>query len=87
MADGAAGLLVTDTHRDGTLAGPNLGLLAAFREASRAWLGGAGGIGSVDDLLALQRIGLDGAVVGLALLNGSIGPAEAVAAVSSPGGR
>jgi phosphoribosylformimino-5-aminoimidazole carboxamide ribotide isomerase len=81
---GAAGLLITDTRRDGTLAGPNLELLASFREAlPGAWLAGAGGIGSVDDLLAMQRIGLDGAVAGLALLDGSIQPAAALAALSS----
>lgn len=78
-SEGAAGLLVTDTRRDGTLAGPNLDLLRAFREAiPDAWLGGAGGIGSVDDLVALREVGLDGAVVGLALLDGSIGLAKAV---------
>lgn len=77
---GAAGLLVTDTRRDGTLAGPNLELLREFREAlSGTWLGGAGGIGSVEDLRRLQGIGLDGAVVGLALLVGSIGLADALA--------
>jgi len=84
LDDGAAGLLVTDTRRDGTLAGPNRELLAAFRGAfPDAWLAGAGGIGSVDDLLAMQRIGLDAAVAGLALLDGSIDPAQAVASLVS----
>lgn len=79
---GAAGLLVTDTRRDGTLAGPNLELLRAFREAlPDAWLAGAGGIGSADDLRELREIGVDGAVVGLALLDGSIGLSEALEAI------
>lgn len=80
LEEGAAGLLVTDTRRDGTLAGPNLDLLGAFRQAlPGAWLAGAGGIGSLDDLRALGELGMDGAVVGLALLDGSIGLGEALA--------
>lgn len=79
VADGAARLVVTDTERDGTLAGPNLELLAALRAAlPDTTLVAAGGIGSLDDLRALDRIGCDGAVVGLALLTGAIDPAEAL---------
>ena len=83
LADGAARLIVTDTGRDGTLAGPNLDLLAQLRAAlPGAVLVAAGGIGSLDDLRAVAGIGCDGAVVGLALLNGAIDPAEAMAALA-----
>jgi phosphoribosylformimino-5-aminoimidazole carboxamide ribotide isomerase len=76
---GAARLVVTDTRRDGTLAGPNLDLLGGLREAlPDATLVAAGGIGSLDDLRAVERTGFDGAIVGLALLTGAIDPAEAV---------
>lgn len=81
---GAAGLLITDTRRDGTLHGPNLELLATFREAlPGAWLGGAGGVGSLEDLLDLRRIGLDGAVVGLALLTGALALPYMLAALAA----
>ena len=77
---GAARLIVTDTARDGTLAGPNLALLTTLRAAlPDATLVASGGIGSLDDLRAVAAIGCDGAVVGLALLSGAIDPAEAVA--------
>jgi phosphoribosylformimino-5-aminoimidazole carboxamide ribotide isomerase len=76
---GAARLVVTDTRRDGTLAGPNLDLLDSLREAlPDAILVAAGGIGSLDDLRAVERTGFDAAIVGLALLTGGIDPAEAV---------
>jgi len=71
---------VTDTARDGTLAGPNLELLTRLRAAvPDAVLVAAGGIGSVDDLRAVAEVGCDGAVVGLALLTGAIDPASAMA--------
>ena len=80
---GATRLVVTDTSRDGTLGGPNLELLAGLRSAlPDATLVAAGGVGTLDDLRALADIGCDGAVVGLALLNGAIDPAEALAALA-----
>jgi len=83
VTDGAARLIVTDTGRDGTLAGPNLELLAQLRAAvPDAVLVAAGGIGSVDDLRAVADTGCDGAVVGLALLTGAIDPAEAMAVLA-----
>ncbi len=85
LGAGAAGLLITDTRRDGTLAGPNLELLSGFRQAfPDAWLAGAGGVGSLEDLLALRRIGLDGAVVGLALLTGAVALPEALDQLARP---
>ncbi len=80
---GASRLVVTDTARDGTLRGPNLGLLAELREAlPDVTLVASGGIGSLDDLRAAAAIGCDGAVVGLALLSGAIDPAEALAVLA-----
>jgi len=80
LNDGASRLIVTDTARDGTLAGPNLELLTRLRAAvPDAVLVAAGGIGSVDDLRAVAEVGCDGAVVGLALLTGAIDPVSAMA--------
>ncbi|HSJ00669.1 MAG TPA: HisA/HisF-related TIM barrel protein [Patescibacteria group bacterium] len=83
LEEGASRLIVTETSRDGTLAGPDLEALAALRAAfPDASLIAAGGVGSLDDLRALDAIGIDGAVVGLALLTGAVEVAEAVAALS-----
>lgn len=80
LAEGATRLVVTETSRDGTLSGPDLERLTDLRAAlPSATLVAAGGIGSLDDLRALEAIGIDGAVVGLALLSGAIDPAEAIA--------
>lgn len=84
-AEGAARLLVTDASRDGTLGGPNVALLSGMRAAlRRVPLVAAGGIASIDDLRALDRVGVDGAIVGLALLTGSVKVAEALAVLSAP---
>ncbi len=85
LADGASGLIVTDTLRDGTLSGPNLELLAAVRARfPSARLLAAGGVGSIGDLLALQRVGVDAAILGMALLTGEVDLGAGLAAL---GGR
>jgi phosphoribosylformimino-5-aminoimidazole carboxamide ribotide isomerase len=83
LEEGASRLIVTETSRDGTLAGPDLDALRGLRTAfPDATLVAAGGVGSLDDLRALDAIGIDGAVVGLALLSGAVDVADAVAALS-----
>jgi phosphoribosylformimino-5-aminoimidazole carboxamide ribotide isomerase len=80
---GASRVTITETVRDGTLAGPGLETLTRLRTAfPDATLVAAGGIGSLDDLRALEEIGVDGAVVGLALLTGAVDPREAVEALA-----
>lgn len=83
VAEGASRIVVTDTSRDGTESGPNVDLLRTIRDAlPETTLVAAGGIGSLDDLRALEAAGCDGAVVGIALLTGRIDPAEAIAALA-----
>jgi len=78
---GVAQLIVTDVQRDGTRRGPNRELLARVRAAVPGTrLVAAGGIGSADDLRQLAALGVDGAVVGLALVDGSLSIADALAA-------
>ncbi len=80
-AEGVTHLVVTDVRRDGTRSGPNLDLLAAMRAAvPGVRLVAAGGIGTAADLQALAALGLDGAIVGLALVDGSLDVADAIAA-------
>ena len=61
-------LLCTAVARDGTLAGPDLDLVAAVVERSGLPVLAAGGIRSNEDLAALEAVGVEGAIVGRALL-------------------
>lgn len=80
-AAGAARLLVTSTRRDGSLAGPDIELLANVLGAGLPVLA-AGGIASLDDLRALRDLGCEGAVVGSALWAGRFSLADALRAGS-----
>jgi phosphoribosylformimino-5-aminoimidazole carboxamide ribotide isomerase len=62
----------TAVERDGTMSGPDLELLVAIRDRSGLPILAAGGIRTEDDLDRLAGLGLEGAVVGRALLEGSI---------------
>lgn len=74
---GVARLLVTATRRDGTLAGPDLDLLADVLDAGLPVIA-AGGVASLDDLRALRELGCEGAVAGSALWLGRFALADAV---------
>ena len=69
---GVARLVCTAIERDGTLTGPDLGLLARVREHCGLPVLAAGGVRSREDLSALASIGLEGAIVGRALLEGRL---------------
>ena len=69
---GVRRLLCTAIERDGTLAGPDLALLERVRDRFGPAVLAAGGIRSEDDLDALAGLGLEGAVVGRALLEGAV---------------
>jgi len=69
---GVVRLHCTAVERDGTLAGPDLSLLGRVLEASGLPVIAAGGIRSENDLDALETLGCEGAVVGRALLDGSL---------------
>ncbi|HEY9876528.1 MAG TPA: 1-(5-phosphoribosyl)-5-[(5-phosphoribosylamino)methylideneamino]imidazole-4-carboxamide isomerase [Candidatus Obscuribacterales bacterium] len=81
---GAAAIIYTDIHRDGTLAGPNL---EALRElASRISIPtiASGGVSSISDLLsllALEPLGVSGVIVGRAIYTGDVSLKEALQAV------
>jgi len=81
-SSGARRLLVTSTARDGSLAGPDLGLLAEVLPA-RLPVIAAGGVASLDDLRALRELGCEGAIAGSALLAGRFTLPEALAAIAT----
>ena len=78
---GVRRLLVTSTRRDGSLAGPDLALLAEVLPCGLPVIA-AGGVASLDDLLALRDAGCEGAVAGSALWRGRFTLPEALAAVA-----
>jgi phosphoribosylformimino-5-aminoimidazole carboxamide ribotide isomerase len=81
---GVAALIYTDIHRDGTLQGPNLEALRELADAVDVPVIASGGISSVTDLLsllALEPLGVTGAIVGRALYTGDILLDEALRAV------
>ena len=75
---GVRRLLVTSTRRDGTLAGPDLELLASVTPVGLPVIA-AGGVSSLDDLDAVASAGCEGAICGSALLAGRFTLAEALA--------
>ncbi len=70
---GVTVFLVTAINRDGTLSGPDLQLLGKVRlVAPDAEIMAAGGIARREDLQSLAAAGIDGAVIGRALYEGTI---------------
>jgi len=78
---GVRTVLYTDVRRDGTLAGLDLEVVARVREAWPHELLAGGGIAGLGDLLALKRLGVEGAVLGRALYEGRIRLREALEVV------
>jgi len=83
---GAAAIIYTDIHRDGTLSGPNKEALRDLAEHLAIPVIASGGISSVTDLLsllALEPLGVTGAILGRALYANKIDLQEAVQAVGN----
>ena len=69
-------MLCTAVHRDGTLQGPDLDVLARV-DRSALKVQASGGIGSLDDVRSVKH--LAGVILGKALLTGRFTLAEALA--------
>ncbi len=63
---------VTAIDRDGTLAGPDLGLLQQLVALGRGAIIASAGISTLDDLRAVRALGCAGAILGRALYEGGI---------------
>jgi len=59
--------LITSIMKDGTLSGPDLKTLKKINRIPEVKIIAAGGIGQLEDLINLKRIGVAGAVIGKAL--------------------
>jgi phosphoribosylformimino-5-aminoimidazole carboxamide ribotide isomerase len=71
-AAGVARLLCTAIERDGTLAGPDVALLKEVVSRSGLSVLAAGGVGTREHLHAVAAAGCEGAIVGRALLDGTL---------------
>jgi phosphoribosylformimino-5-aminoimidazole carboxamide ribotide isomerase len=75
----ASAFVITDIERDGTMAGPDVAGLSAAVAATKTPVIASGGVGTLDDVLALNAIdGLHGIIVGRALYEGRFTVAEAM---------
>jgi phosphoribosylformimino-5-aminoimidazole carboxamide ribotide isomerase len=67
-----AGLLVTSVEREGLMQGPDVEMLTNLRQRTRHALYASGGIGTEAHLTQLEEMGMDAAIVGMALYTGVI---------------
>jgi phosphoribosylformimino-5-aminoimidazole carboxamide ribotide isomerase len=71
--DGLAWVLTTDIARDGMMGGPATDLYASLKARfPKLGLIASGGVGRIADIAALGQLGIERAVVGKALLEGTI---------------
>ena len=78
---GVAAIIYTDIARDGAMEGPNLDETVALAESISTPVILSGGISRVEDIIAARAytgIGIDGVIIGRALYEGSIDPANAL---------
>ncbi|WP_417518981.1 1-(5-phosphoribosyl)-5-[(5-phosphoribosylamino)methylideneamino]imidazole-4-carboxamide isomerase [Minwuia sp.] len=78
---GVAAIVFTDIDRDGALQGVNASATAALAEAISIPViasGGVAGIADIQKLKALESTGIEGCIIGRALYDGRIDPAEAL---------
>ncbi len=78
---GVKTFLVTSITKDGTLSGPDLDTLREACQYPEVEVIAAGGIGGLNDLVALKRMGVEGAVIGKALYEGRFTLKEALKTV------
>jgi phosphoribosylformimino-5-aminoimidazole carboxamide ribotide isomerase len=83
---GAAAIIYTDIHRDGTLSGPNLPALRELANEIDIPVIASGGVSSLTDLLSLlglEPLGVTGVIVGRAIYTGDVNLSEAILAVGN----
>ena len=81
---GAAAIIYTDIHRDGTLSGPNMDALRELADCIDIPVIASGGVSSLTDLLSLlslESVGVNGVIVGKAIYTGDVSLKEAIRAV------
>lgn len=71
-------IICTDISKDGLLSGTNLELYRHLGVTYHMDIVASGGVSSLEDVAALEKMGLYGAILGKALYTGHIDLAEAV---------
>ena len=69
---GCKNFIYTDIDKDGTLSHPNFDYIKKFRKICNSQLYIAGGISTIDDVIKLRDIGVDGAILGMSIYTGNI---------------
>ncbi|MBM6546600.1 bifunctional 1-(5-phosphoribosyl)-5-((5-phosphoribosylamino)methylideneamino)imidazole-4-carboxamide isomerase/phosphoribosylanthranilate isomerase PriA [Janibacter sp. YIM B02568] len=80
-SEGCARYVVTDVAKDGMLQGPNLQLLRDVCAATDRPVVASGGVTTRDDVVALRELvpeGVEGAIIGSALYQGTLTLADAI---------
>ena len=77
-AMGADTIIYTDIATDGTLSGPNLKAMEQMKNHVSVNVIASGGVSSMEDLIHLKEIGVDGAIVGKAIYTGNVDLKEAL---------
>lgn len=72
-SSGCQRYMITDISKDGTLAGPNLGLLKEIASLTSASIIASGGVATLDDIAALRSLvddGIEAVIIGKAFYEG-----------------
>jgi phosphoribosylformimino-5-aminoimidazole carboxamide ribotide isomerase len=82
-SEGISEIIITNISRDGTLSGPDIGMIEKVLQKSRLNLIIAGGITTVDDIKKLKDLNnpaITGVIIGKALYEGTMSLEEAIQA-------
>lgn len=78
QAMGVGTVICTDISRDGAMKGANIGLYEKLAKRLTMNVIASGGVSSMDDVKALCKLGINGAIVGKAYYTGAISLREAI---------
>lgn len=78
QADGVRTIICTDISRDGAMRGTNRELYGELSALLKMNIIASGGVSSIDDVRALAKLGIYGAIIGKAYYNGAIDLKEAI---------
>jgi phosphoribosylformimino-5-aminoimidazole carboxamide ribotide isomerase len=84
---GCKRIVVTDIATDGMETGPNLDFLEAIKAVSGPEVIASGGVGNLQHLFDLRRIGLEGVIIGKAFYERRFTLREALQVATSPTGE
>jgi phosphoribosylformimino-5-aminoimidazole carboxamide ribotide isomerase len=75
-----AAIIYTDISKDGMMAGPNFDRTAALVQAVELPVIASGGVREIADIKKLTELGVEGAIIGRALYEGTLNLADAIEA-------